>query len=74
MQCNDNNDDNNMLKEESSSGGEQAGCTSGAANFVQTIQCDVTLKVNETIKVGAKVVEVVNMLRQVESIQLSDGQ
>jgi len=37
-------------KEESSSGGEQAGCTSGAANFVQTIQCDVTLKVNETIK------------------------
>ena len=74
LQCNDNNDDNNMLKEEkeeSSSGGEQAGCASGAANFVQTIQCDVTLKVNETIKVGAKVVE---MLRQVESIQLSDGE
>ena len=46
-------------KEESSSGGEQAGCTSGAANFVQTIQCDVTLKVNETIKVGAKVVQLV---------------
>ena len=41
-------------KEESSSGGEQAGCASGAANFVQTIQCDVTLKVNETIKVGDK--------------------
>ena len=77
LPCNDNNDDNNMLKEEkeeSSSGGEQAGCASGAANFVQTIQCDVTLKVNETIKVGAKVVELVKMLRQVESIQLSDGQ
>ena len=74
LPCKDNNDDNNMLKEEkeeSSSGGEQAGCTSGAANFVQTIQCDVTLKVNETIKVGAKLFE---MLRQVESIQLSDGQ
>ena len=53
LPCND----NNMLKEEkeeSSSGGEQAGCASGAANFVQTIQCDVTLKVNETIKVGDK--------------------
>ena len=48
-------------KEESSSG-EQTGCglghssgssgeKSSGANFVQTIQCDVTLKVNETIKV-----------------------
>ena len=51
-------------KEESSSG-DQAGCGLGgqtssfglgghqtsSGNFVQTIQCDVTLKVNETIKV-----------------------
>ena len=47
-------------KEESSSG-EHAGLghnntttcgeKTGGASFVQTIQCDVTLKVNETIKV-----------------------
>ena len=45
---------NSQEEKEESSSGEQAGHSgekTSSANFVQTIQCDVTLKVNETIKV-----------------------
>ena len=48
--------DNFQEEKEESSSGDVGGCggplpSTSSGNFVQTIQCDVTLKVNETIKV-----------------------